>query len=205
MYSGRRSIHLHFVYDTTHLVNAHDADHQTRIDRHSEIAAVMRKAHEIGWRNVVECMKSVLGPCREPDSQLASAVQWRRAPFGLNRLQKNCDFLGLKRGQLVPQLPIHENIRQRSPNGSAEWLLDPSLSSGARVGMRCKGKANGEAPPPRILDSALEGLRRVCEDEWGVPFPRAMKIGVEGGEPIIHFANHSSDRRPSSFVKGDLG
>jgi hypothetical protein len=205
VYSGRRSIHMHFVYDTSHLINApHDADCQTRFDRRSEFSAVMRRAHEIAWRNVIQCMNSLLAPSREPDPQLASAVQWRRAPFGLNRLQKNCDFLGLRRGQLVPQLPIQESIRQRRPNGSVEWLLKPHLSTRVRIGARSKSKAKGKAAPAGIFDRALKHVRRVCEDEWGAPLPQAMRIDVEGGQPIIHFANHAQDQKPSSFVKGNF-
>ena len=74
VYSGRRSIHMHFVYDTKHLINAPwEADWQSRLDSRSQTAAVMKKAHGMAWDHVHQCMDRILAPLAKPDEKLADA------------------------------------------------------------------------------------------------------------------------------------
>ncbi len=203
VHSGRVSVHTHIIYGTAHLVHApYGADYQTRLARRPEIAAVMHSAHDIIWRHVVEVMTRVLQPARAPDYRLANAAQWRRAPLGVNELQKDCDFLGLVAGQRVPQLPLCENIRRRRPKGSVEFLVDPHLSPEPSRRLRSRNLATSRVEPRDVPDEALALVRRACEEEWGAAYPRAMKIGFEGGEAVIHFANHANDQNPSSIVRG---
>jgi hypothetical protein len=147
-------------------------------------------------------MDRILQPKCEPDNKLRSTVQWRRAPFGINRLEKDCEFLGLNIGQSVPQIVIHENIRERKAKGSTEWLLDPYLSARAPIKTRPRRDAEHKFASDHVPDGVLEIIRDLCEAEWGAVFPKPMKVGVEGGEAIIHFANHVGDQKPSTFVKG---
>ena len=203
VYSGRRSIHMHFVYDTKHLINAPwEADWQSRLDSRSQTAAVMKKAYGMAWDHVHQCMDRILAPLAKPDKTLRTPTQWRRAPFGINRLEKNCDFLGLSRGQRVPQIVIYENVRERRPRGSTEWLIDPHLSATITSRSRSKGGVEGQVAAFAASGRALELIRDACEAEWDAPFPRAENIGIEGGEVIIRFANHAGDKNPSTFVKG---
>jgi hypothetical protein len=205
VYSGGRSVHMHFLYDTKHLTNAPwDADAQTRIDWQSEIAAVMKEAHELAWTHVVGHLSRILKPSREPDSKLQSPVQWRRAPFGINELTKDYEFLGLKNGQPVPQVPLYENIRTRRPKGSTDWLLDKHLAPPTLSRSRLKSKAKNASQSSQVPEEALEIVRHACEDQWGTPYPSAMKIGFQDGEAIIHFANHPGDKNPSSIALGDF-
>ncbi len=205
VYSGRRSIHTHFVYDTKHLINAPwDADWQSRLDGRSQTAAVMKKAYQLAWDHVDQCMAHILKPLAKPDEKLRTATQWRRAPFGINTLKKDCVFLGLSKGERVPQLVIHENVRERKPKGSTEWLIDPHLS--ATVASRSRSKSGVEDQVAAFAASgrALEIIRDACETEWDAPFPRAEKLGTEAGEITIRFANHADDKNPSTFVKGEF-
>jgi hypothetical protein len=196
---------MHFVYDTKHLNNAPwEADWQSRLDSRAQTAAVMQKAYRMAWDHVHQWMEHILAPLGKPDEKLRTATQWRRAPFGINRLEKNCDFLGLSRGQIVPQIVIHENVRERKPKGSTEWLIDPHLSATITSRSRSKGGAEDEATAFAASGRALEIIRDACEAEWDAPFPRAEKAGIEGGEVIIRFANHAGDKNPSTFVKGQF-
>ena len=203
VYSGRRSIHMHFLYDTKHLINAPwEADWQSKLDSRSQTAAVMKKAYGMAWDHVHQCMDRILAPLAKPDKTLRTPTQWRRAPFGINRLEKNCDFLGLSKGQRVPQIVIYENVRERRPKGSTEWLIDPHLSATITSRSRSKGGVEDQVAAFAVSSRALELIRDACEAEWDAPFPRAEKIGIEGGEVIIRFANHAGDKNPSTFVKG---
>ena len=205
VYSGRRSIHMHFVYDTKHLINAPwEADWQSRLDSAAQTAAVMKKAYQTAWDHVHQCMDSLLKPLSEPDEKLRRPTQWRRAPFGINTLKKNCDFLGLSRGQLVPQIVIYENVRERRQRGSTEWLIDSHLSANITSRSRSKRGVQEQVAASAISDGALEIIRDACAAEWDAPFPRAEKIGEEGGEIIIRFANHADDKNPSTIVKGQF-
>jgi hypothetical protein len=192
VYSGRRSIHMHFAYDTKHLINAPwDADWQSRLDSRAKTAAVMKKAYWMAWDHVHQGMARILAPLGKPDEKLRTATQWRRAPFGINKLEKNCDFLGLSKGQRVPQIVIYENVRERRPKGSTEWLIDPHLSAEITSRSRSKRGAEDQVAAFAASDGALEIIRDACEAEWDALFPGAAKIGSEGGEIIIRFANHA--------------
>lgn len=205
VYGGRVSVHMHFVYDTTHLANApYDADYRTRVDHRPEIASIMKRTHRIVWGHVVECVMRTLAPSREPDLKLRSPVQWRRAPFGVNTLQRDCDFLGLKRGWRVPQIVLQEVIREeKRAKGSVEHLIDPDLTPEASLPSRSRGAKKGGVQSTQVPPEALDFARKVCADEWGVPYPCLRKIDFDGEDAIINFKNHDADENPSSFVKGN--
>ena len=172
------------------------------LESRSQTAAVMTKAHGMAWDHIHQCIERILKPLANPDKRLRTSTQWRRAPFGINTLDKNCDFLGLKRGQRTPQIVIYENVRERKPKGSKEWLIDPHLSATITSRSRSKRSVQDQITDFAASGRVLEIIREACEAEWDAPSPRPEKIGIEGGEIIIWFANHADDKNPSTFVKG---
>lgn len=203
VYSGRRSIHIHFLFDTKHLVNApFSAEFEVRIENSRQYAAVMATAHHIAWERVKHCVMETLKPGLEPDDSLACYPQWRRAPFGENTLERDCGFLGLKRGEQVPQIVLCEQVRtDRAAKGSTVWLIEPHLWAEAQK--RAKSSGGKKARHEEVSGEVLQLLRGACENEWGAPFPQPMHVGWDGADAIIHFANDESDQNPSSIVKGE--
>lgn len=123
VFSGRRSLHFHFLFATDHLENAPSiVTAQDRLIDHHSTAALMENVHDLLWDHVADEFNRVLNPSLEPDRKLRGITQWRRGPWGTRVLEKPSFVLGLDIGAVVPQVVIHENIRQRAPNTKSQQL-----------------------------------------------------------------------------------
>ena len=113
VFSGNKSVHFHFVFDTRHLTNAPwDCSAEKRLTIPQ--SAIMNEAHRIYWDTTAEIFDEQLQPSLSPDKSLQSIYQWRRSPWALRELGKDLTVLGLAQGTIIPQLVIHEFVRSRS-------------------------------------------------------------------------------------------
>ena len=202
VYSGAKSIHSHLLFDTRHLINApFQLEHAQRHDEACAIAPVMNAAHGILFDAARQCVEEVLKPSRQPDGRLRSAVQFRRYMYGSRELDKNYDFLGLRKGDRLLQIVIRENIRQIAPRGASVSLLPDDLDapiplpSGARA--KCREPIAGPLTP-MVTDLLREAWKSVWDG-----YPELAYASVEGGQHVIHFRNSAADEMPSTIVKGD--
>jgi hypothetical protein len=207
VYSGRRSLHFHFLFQTKHLCNAPwEADASQRKDAGLETAALMRNAHDLYWDHACTAIEEILDPPRPVDPQMRSLTKWRRMPWAIRTIEegKDCSFLNLREGDRIPQLVIHEHLRGRA--GQNSTLLVPKtfstrhpvkIASTAQAGTPTDLAARANTPEIILL------LQEQCRQEWGPEFPKPVRVGIQDGQPIIKFQNHEEDRNPSSYVLGD--
>jgi hypothetical protein len=98
VYSGRRSLHFHFFFQTKHLGNAPwDADALPRKHAQRQTAALMRNVHDLYWDHARTAIEDVLDPPRPVDRQMRSLTKWRRMPWAIRSIEKgkDCSFLNL--------------------------------------------------------------------------------------------------------------
>jgi hypothetical protein len=207
VYSGRRSLHFHFLFETKHLDNAPwEADALPRKDAALETAALMQNTHNIYWDHARTAIEEILDPPRPVDRQMRSLTKWRRMPWAIRSIEKgkDCSFLNLNEGDNIPQLVIHEHIREIAGKNST-WLVPKTFSTCHPVKFASKAKAGtstdlaSQANTPEMILL----LQEQCRQEWGSDFPKPVKVGIQDGQPIIKFQNHEADRNPSSYVLGD--
>jgi hypothetical protein len=129
VYSGRRSLHFHFVFQTKHLDNAPwDADALPRKYAQRQTPALMQNTHNIYWDHARTAIEEILDPPRPVDPQMRSLTKWRRMPWAIRTIEegKDCSFLNLREGDKIPQLVIHERIREKAGKTARGLYLKPS-------------------------------------------------------------------------------
>jgi hypothetical protein len=172
VYSGRRSLHFHFFFQTKHFSNAPwEADASARNDAGPETAALMQNVHNIYWDHVRTAIGEILDPSRPVDPQMRSLTKWRRMPWAIRSIEegKDCSFLNLRAGDKIPQLVIHEHIREKAGKNST-WLLPKTFSTCHPLKFASKAQASastdlasqadaGDDPPPSRTVSTGMGFR----------------------------------------------
>jgi hypothetical protein len=84
VFSGRTSLHFHFVFRTEHLKAAPwDADAADRRRTCEEASALMHNVHDRYWDCALEHVIQELRPSFPADQKMRSATQWRRMGGGV--------------------------------------------------------------------------------------------------------------------------
>lgn len=208
VYSGRRSYHINFKFDTTHLINARfDETAEQRLVHYLDKAILMYRAHGVIW-DVTERAINLLNPPIAGDPNMRSAIQWKRAPFAVRQIEDGKAIFGLEAGDCVPQLVIREEISSRAYPGSDAYLIDENFSvSQPSPRQRSRNRSSsgtGDALPAQTdYEAIVEAIRNQCCQTWDSDYPRLEGIDRNQGESRLLFANGPTDKNPSSYVRGD--
>ncbi|MCK1586932.1 hypothetical protein [Bradyrhizobium sp. 169] len=207
--SGNKSLHFHFVFSTKHLGEApYDQTAHERWEFRHVHAAVMTNAHQLYWNAAVEIMERMLPSPVPIDGSGNSYSQLKRTPWGVRKLNRDSEILGLPAGRLVPQLVLAESLRtRRSAKGSGKLIVGPDFSASNYVRSRKRPSVLGEMEERAESLSAgsemLKELATMCQATWGNVFPKPASMEMKRGEWVIHFRNHPSDTHPSTVARGD--
>jgi hypothetical protein len=129
VFSGRSSIHFHFVFSTQHLRAApFDADRSlfSPLERKSE-ACFMHRVHQLYWDYVASQFAMSCPLTLGPDRSLRMITQYRRLPWALRILEADSDVLNLSEGTPVVQMVLFEAIKP-STGGTSGHLVAPDFS-----------------------------------------------------------------------------
>ncbi len=210
VFSGRRSFHIHLKFDTKHLLNApHNETFEQRLVGFQEKAMVLSRAAGIVWDATGEVITDLLNPPIAGDRKMRSAVQWRPAPFALRRIETKPIF-GLEVGDCVPQLVIRKSISGRKYPGATQYLSDKNLSASHSIGRANSGRRKSSGPCEAFpalsnCEALVEAINSHCAETWASDYPRLMRIDQVQGDFVLNFANRSTDKNPSTLVRGDFG
>jgi hypothetical protein len=157
VFSGSRSLHFHFLFDTKHLrAVPFNASPAVRWENRLVHAGIMENAYQLYWYRIVEIFAECLSPSFGTDKSLKWVTQWRRFPWGHRTHEKTSKLFQLAKGTIVPQLVISEHLLQRAPNGSKPPLL-PEHFDGSDPKSLGQKHTKGKAPVP-ILSASIDGL-----------------------------------------------
>ena len=158
VFSGRQSLHFHFVFSTKHLVNCPwDVTAEDRLDGlGAKNVVLMDRARETYWDLVTEKFSETIGRNLAFDRELRRATQWRRTPWAIRTLEKDADFLGLQMGASVPQIVLHENIRRRASENAVGFGVPGTFSVSNPV---VKADRYRRVRQPRLCDKECCTLR----------------------------------------------
>lgn len=171
VYSGRRSLHFHFFFQTQHFINAPwEAKASPRNDAGLETAALMQNAHNIYWDHARTAIGEILDPSRPVDPQMRSLTKWRRMPWAIRVIEedKDCSFLNLRAGDKISQLVIHEHIREKAGKNST-WLVPDTFSTCHPLKFASKAQASASTESTSHADTPemILLLQEQCQQEWG--------------------------------------
>jgi hypothetical protein len=205
VYSGSKSIHFHFVFDTKHLSTSLSESDRRILDKwqgdvpDSQLADLYR----IKWLEVVSIFRRVIGYQGDVDETQKSPYQLRRTPWG-HRVIDGKHLLGLPPGTIVPQCVLLDLIKERSPNGAKKWFLHPSQcteidSASATRKTRRSARPVGKKQAKGLLLK----LQKHCREHWGQDYPQPVELVDDGGENVVYFKNNANDKHPSTVIRGE--
>jgi hypothetical protein len=203
VWSGNKSVHFHFVFDTTHLLNApFEQSASQRWATYAQQAAVMAIVHRRYFDHLAGLVSDICRPSVRPDMKLRSHSQFRRMPWGLRRIEKDSIITGLKAGTVVPQLVLAEKIRSsRAAKGSSSYLIPSDIT----VERRDWSPRSGASPSLQLIepgDKIINELARMCWTEWSREYPKPVRMWQDRGEWVINFKNHQEDQNPATVCRG---
>lgn len=152
-YSGNKSLHFHFVFDTNHVLAVG-----------SELHRSARVTHETAWARVAEAFLERLNPTVDVDQGLRFPEQYRRLPNGTSYVcNRKPHLFGVPTRAEIPQVTLFEQFITRAPKGADRWLFDPVEMQ--RAAVRLPRSHTSPARPTRSLGPwACEAERVFCED-----------------------------------------
>ena len=194
VWSGSKSLHLHFVLETT-----------TFQKRHPWIVAPYDGIkHQ--WDDLERDVARILAPSSKPngdankaDDNLKSPIAYRRLPGG-TRILKKPNLLGMPAGMHVPQVVLWENIRKRAPRGVSGLFFSPS--NFAAIGNR---KSKNVASSQSIGGGLTADEIRYCEAQLRaiyVGYPALHDLTFDAGRALwkARFSNSPQDQNASSIM-----
>ena len=204
VFTGNKSIHFHFAFSTTHLLNApHTLRSDERRKGSDQTSALLHNVHDIVFDRVCDLFVAKLTPPQSPDNKMRSLTQWKRTPWAIREINEDDKvILGLPVGTKIPQIVLREQLLLRASKGSEEYCI-PSGFSLAHPVTRTKREPSDKSP---IISNsqALSGMaQEYCRQEWG-DWPKLSRIYKDGGEWVLNFHNHERDRKPSTYVRGEF-
>jgi hypothetical protein len=171
VFSGNRSLHFHFVFDTRHLTRApvEETAAERSLDQKMH-SAIMHNVHQIYWDHVNAVMEATLNPSVAADRKLRTYTQWKRMPWGMRKLERDSTILGLPSGTTVPQLVLIEGIRtSRAPKGASSFLVAPEYSAVASPKYHTVAKDGAVRTVVAQTEAGagiLRELESMCMIEW---------------------------------------
>lgn len=213
VWSGGKSIHIHLVFDTTHLsrdachyaaalVNT-DPDHRLKNWSGDIRDDAIWDYHKVKWDSLAGLFKSEAGIDVEFDRNLKTLNQKRRMPWGVREAEAG-NFHGFPVGAWIPQIVLDERLIKTSPKGAGGWLLTAAEANviPARVPVqRARGTRRDQTDDPELRDAMVTYLAR----EWGRDYPRPSNVEWRDGNPSVYFHNHANDRHPSTYLSSGHG
>lgn len=204
VWSGHRSVHFHFIFDTKHLKEASFEQSATeRWTAYIEQGALMEGVYATYYAKVASLCTEVLCPIVPADKAMRTSHQFRRMPWGHRVLQVDSSLLKLTAGTVIPQLVLCENIRwRRSAKGSQEYLVAPDIRFQIRS-PSTRVPATAGSARLEVGTEVTDELVEMCKMEWGEEFPKPISMWWDRHEWVFKFQNHPNDKTPSTVCRGN--
>lgn len=203
VYSGNKSVHFHFVFDTCHISSELSKNKSASKKWLGDVPDVcLKDLYRQCWGEIANIFTENLSTHLTVDGALASVFQQRRTPWG-HRIVEPGHFLGLEPGTIVRQAVLIDLVQQRTPRGSTIWLIHPDKTTAiADLAADAPRRSYGLPIEQSMADDVLAELSARLKAEWGTEYPKPVQISSQGGENVVHFKNHAGDRNPSTIIRG---
>jgi hypothetical protein len=212
VWSGGKSVHIHLVFDPSHMCRA-TISGLAKIKGRSPEAKIrdhwrgdirpdaIWDYYRIKWWEIHGLFHDVAGVLVEFDTNLQTLFQKRRLPWGV-RVAEADDPNGFQEGDLIPQVVLAERLQRTSPKLSNAYFLTAEEANQLPVKGPIRGRRDGSSIELDD-DGMLDVLRTYLRKHWGKEYPKPARLSEIEGQVYLHFFNHSEDQRPASYVRED--
>jgi len=212
IWSGGKSVHLNFIFDTSHMAKATIVALAARQGKSS--VAKLRDYwrgdispdaiwdyYTATWNRLNDAIRQHSNIDVYFDPAMATLFQKRRTPWGI-RIAQADDKRGFVEGDQIPQVVLHESILKTSSKSASGMLL-------------CAGEANAmprqrkrSIKPPSDINTLsnpelLEKLINYLALAWDDEYPKPAELFQDANGIGVRFYNSPTDTKPSSMAYGD--
>lgn len=208
VWSGNKSIHIHLIFDTTHLsreASLHaammantDPDHRLKNWSEDIREDTVWEYHKDTWMKLAGLMKTQAGISAEFDEAMKPLHQKRRMPWAI-RLAEEGNYHEFPVDTWIPQIVLDERLVTTRPRGALGWLLSAAEANAmpSRIPThRVRGHRPDLSDDPDLRDAMINYLAA----EWGHQYPKPAIVEWDDGYPRVYFYNHAGDIHPSTFL-----
>ena len=176
VFTGNKSIHFHFAFSTTHLLNAPcNLLSDERRKGADQASALLHNVHDIIFDRVRDLFVANLNPPQSPDSKMRSLTQWKRTPWAIREINEDDKIiLGLPVGTKIPQIVLREQLLLRASKGSEEYCIPAGFSLAHPVA-RTKREQSDRSTIGSSNQTLLDMAQEYCRQEWG-DWPKLSRI-----------------------------
>ena len=212
IYSGGKSVHLNFIFDTSHMSKATIVALAERQGK-SPVAKLrdywrgdispdaIWDYYTATWNRLNDAIRQHSNIDADFDTAMATLFQKRRTPWGIRTAQAD-DKRGFVEGDQIPQVVLHESILKTSSKSASGMLL---CAKGANAMPRQRKRSIKPPSDGTILSNPelLEKLTDYLALAWGIEYPKPAELFQDANGIGVRFYNSPTDVKPSSMAYGD--
>ena len=199
VYSGDKSLHFHFAFDTSALCETHPSlrDH-------------LRPAYAAAHDKLVEAFEELL-PLNglEPDTGMRQPEQFRRLPNGMRLVKDSKRHLfGVPSGRRINQSVLYEEVLAQAPKGSKTFLFDEIKVNQARevTASQRRSKRSREGFISSWVNDeeqayCLDGVDKLFRQLVGHDeYPRVSHFETSGQGLVLKLFANADDANPGGVL-----
>jgi hypothetical protein len=104
---------------------------------------------------------------------------------------------------MIQQVVLIDLVQERAPRSSTAWLIHPDkVDTIADVVKEARPKSRSTQVEQGDEKHVLGELKRRLKAAWATDYPMPVEVLEEGGENVVWFRNHASDKNPSTVIRG---
>lgn len=197
-YSGNKSIHFHFVFDTAEIV-ASSPDLRDHV----------RPAYQEAWQRLSQRFAELLPLDADHDIALRHPEQFRRLPNGANIVESaKTHLFDVPTGTSVPQITLFEHLISIAPKNAKRTFLEPLEIKRLSSAIRTKARAglqqtSGEWHSDDERMYCFKKLQEVVEKRLcGAQYPKLADLEFSNQVKAKFFADEH-DQSPNVLLFED--
>jgi len=212
VWSGRTSIHLHFIFDTTYLNKKAFKRQNVPLEYPAiETSEQLREGFKAAWTQLDIIVSGFLAVGSKSDKSLKYPETFRRLPWGIREMDKPSPISGIKLNDQVPQAVFFSHFRaaSRKTDGTPFKLFhDPFEFLEATKESFGRSKNGLQKLPNNISnidhhDAFIDEVNTIFRKTHDCAYPMAKRAEIIDGAVKIYFANHADDPNPASVMIGE--
>ncbi len=212
IWSGGKSVHVNFIFDTSHLSKATVVALAARKGRSPEAKLrdywrgdinpdAIWDYYTATWNRLNNAIRQHSNIDANFDTTMATLFQKRRTPWGIRTAQVD-DKRGFVEGDQIPQVVLHESILKTSSKSASGMLLRAGEANAMPRQRKRSIRPTSDSSVvsnPELLEKLTDYLALV----WGNEYPKPAELFQDANGIGARFFNSPSDIKPSSMAYGD--
>lgn len=209
IWSGAKSVHLNFIFETSHLSKDTIIAQANRNGKKPEAKLrdywladinpdMIWDYYSVLWHRLSDAIRSNSNIDVNFDPAMSTLFQKRRTPWG-KRIAPADDPRGFDEGDEIPQVVLAEKILQAAPKAASGMLL---IAAEANAMAKVQ-KKNSRPTSRNVIEDEPELIQKLTDYlavAWNSEYPKPAELFEDDNGIGVRFFNSANDETPSSIA-----